>query len=279
MWSRPNFLAYSTKVRGFVDNPNFGGPLWNAQDIWLAPSVAAPSVTSFTPDHGTNGTSVTIAGSGLTGATAVSFGGTPAASYSVDSDTQITATVGAGSPTGQISVTGPGGTDVANGLFYTPPTVGGFSPAPAAERATVTVTGTSFTGATQVKLGGVSVPFSVISNTRLTFTVPVGSAGGAIQVTAPAGSGTSGSSLTIQPPPAITSFGPGSGPVGTPVTITGTNLGGTVGVQLGSVVTVPTSVGATSVTFTVPPGAVTGTIKVLTTSGAATSAGTFTVTG
>ena len=68
-------------------------------------------------------------------------------------------------------------------------------------------------------------------------------------------------------------------PVGTSVTITGTNLDGTVGVMLGSVVTVPTSVGPTSVTFTVPPGAASGTVKVLTTSGSATSADTFTVTG
>ena len=176
-------------------------------------------------------------------------------------------------------MTAPGGTTASSALFYLPPSIGGFGPPNAAARATVTVTGTSFAGATQVKLGGANVNFSVTSNTTLTFTVPVGSAGGAIQVIAPGGSATSGGSLVILPPPAISSISPASGPVGTTVTITGTNLGGTVGVMLGSVVTVPTSVSGSSVTFTIPPGAASGHVKVLTTSGSATSTDTFTVTG
>ena len=249
-----------------------------SQDFLLT-SMAAPVIASLSPTHGTVGTSVTITGSGFAGATAVAFGGTAASGFTVGSDTSITATVAAGTSTGPVSVTAPGGTTTSSALFYLPPTVGGFSPTNAAERGTVTVTGTNLVGATQVKLGGVSVPFSATSNTRLTFTVPVGSAGGAIQVIAPGGSATSGSSVTILAPPAISSISPGTGPVGTTVTITGTNLGGTVGVMLGSVVTVPTSVSPTSVTFTLPPGAASGHVKVLTTSGSATSTDTFTVTG
>ncbi len=57
------------------------------------------------------GTSVTIAGSGFTGATDVSFGGTPAASYTVDGDAQITATSPAhAAATVDVTVTAPGGT-------------------------------------------------------------------------------------------------------------------------------------------------------------------------
>jgi ABC-type transport system substrate-binding protein len=279
LWSRPDFLDYSTKVRGFVDNPNFDGPLWNAQDIWLAPSVAAPVISSFSPSQGTTGTSVTISGSGLTGATAVSFGGTAAQSYTVDTATQITAIVAAGTPTGTISVTGPGGTTTTSGLFYTPPTISGFTPSSAAAHATVTVTGTSFTGATAVKLDGTSVPFTVASNTRITFTVPSGATDGTIQVTAPAGVATSAGTLSIIPPPAVTGISPGTGPVGTPVTIAGTNLDHTVGVQIGGILTVPTSVSTTQVVFSIPPGAVTGTIKILATNGSASSVDTFIVTG
>ena len=54
---------------------------------------AAPSLSGFSPTVGTTGTSVTIAGSSFTGATAVTFGGTAAQSFSVDSDTQVTAVV------------------------------------------------------------------------------------------------------------------------------------------------------------------------------------------
>jgi uncharacterized protein (TIGR03437 family) len=58
-----------------------------------------------------------LTGTNLTGATAVSFGGTPATSFSVDSDTQITAITPADAA-GAILVTvaTPGGT--SNGVSY-----------------------------------------------------------------------------------------------------------------------------------------------------------------
>jgi hypothetical protein len=84
---------------------------------------------------------------------------------------------------------------------------------------------------------------------------------------------------TSGPAPTIASFDPTSGPVGTSVTIAGANLDGTVGVQLGRVIAVPSAVSATTVVFVVPGGAATGPIKVLARSGSATSTGTFTVTG
>ncbi len=53
----------------------------------------APSVTSVSPASGpaTGGTTVTITGAGFTGALAVNFGASPAAGFTVNSDTQITA--------------------------------------------------------------------------------------------------------------------------------------------------------------------------------------------
>lgn len=72
----------------------------------------APAITSFNPSQGDTGTTVTINGSNFTGATAVSFGGTAASSFTVVSDSQITATVGSGA-SGFIAVTGPGGTGVS----------------------------------------------------------------------------------------------------------------------------------------------------------------------
>lgn len=60
---------------------------------------------------------------------------------------------------------------------------------------TVTVTGTNFTGATAVTVGGTSVPsFSVVDNNTLTF--PAIAATGVIAITAPTGTGTSASSYT-----------------------------------------------------------------------------------
>lgn len=70
----------------------------------------APTLTTFAPTNGCTSTGVVvITGTDLDGATAVTIGGTPVASYVVNSATQITATVGAGT-TGVISVTTPFGT-------------------------------------------------------------------------------------------------------------------------------------------------------------------------
>ena len=76
-----------------------------------------PTITSFTPTSGATGTTVTITGTNFTDATAVSFGGTAAASFNVVSATQITAVVGSGA-SGSVSVTTPGGTATEIGFIY-----------------------------------------------------------------------------------------------------------------------------------------------------------------
>jgi hypothetical protein len=70
-----------------------------------------PAITSLSPNSGpaAGGTVVTITGANFIGATAVSFGGT-AASFTVNSATQITATSPAGSGIVDIRVTSPNGT-------------------------------------------------------------------------------------------------------------------------------------------------------------------------
>lgn len=76
----------------------------------------APTISAFSPSSGGVGTSVTISGSGFTGATAVAFNGTNA-SFTVDSDTQVTATVPVGATSGPISITTPGGTATSGRHF------------------------------------------------------------------------------------------------------------------------------------------------------------------
>jgi hypothetical protein len=67
---------------------------------------APPSVSSISPTAGpsSGGTAVTIAGADFADVSAVDFGGNPAASYSVDSESQIVATSPAASP-GPVDVT------------------------------------------------------------------------------------------------------------------------------------------------------------------------------
>jgi uncharacterized repeat protein (TIGR03803 family) len=75
-----------------------------------------PTISSFAPTSGPVGTKVTITGSGFIGATKVTFGGVKAISYTVDSGTQITATVPTGAKKGNIAVTTPGGS-ASKGTF------------------------------------------------------------------------------------------------------------------------------------------------------------------
>ncbi|WP_230432433.1 putative Ig domain-containing protein [Plesiomonas shigelloides] len=89
---------------------------------------SSPSITNISPTSGssTGGTSVTLTGTNFTGATRVRFGDTAAAGYTVDSQTQITATTpvhSAGSVS--VSVTTPSGTATqTNGFTYVaPPTL------------------------------------------------------------------------------------------------------------------------------------------------------------
>jgi hypothetical protein len=66
-------------------------------------------VISSIPSSGTVGTAIVIIGENFTGATGVAFNGV-AASFTVNSPTQISATVPAGATSGPIAVTTPGGT-------------------------------------------------------------------------------------------------------------------------------------------------------------------------
>jgi plastocyanin len=80
-------------------------------------AFSPPTITSFSPVSGPVGTVVTINGTHFTGATGVSFGGTAAAGFAVNSDSRITATVDAGTSTGPIAVQTPGGNAVSTGSF------------------------------------------------------------------------------------------------------------------------------------------------------------------
>jgi uncharacterized repeat protein (TIGR03803 family) len=80
-----------------------------------------PQVLSFLPPSGAVGSNVVITGQSLTGASAVSFGGVLATSFTVNSDTQITATVPTGAATGDIAVRTPGGRGQSAAAFTVTP--------------------------------------------------------------------------------------------------------------------------------------------------------------
>jgi photosystem II stability/assembly factor-like uncharacterized protein len=262
-----------------------GGTGASASSFTVTSITPVPAITGFSPTSGPVSTSVTVTGTGFTGATAVTFGGTAAISYSVVSDTQITTAVPAGATSGTISVTTPGGTGASASSFTvttaTPgPTITGFSPTSGPLGTTVTLTGTHLSGSSSVKFHGVSASYTVISDTRITTAVPAGATSGTISVTTPGGTAASASSFTVTtvtPVPTISSFSPIAGPVGTMVTLAGTHLTGATAVKFNGVSASYNVVDDTEITTTVPVAA-SGKISVTTAGGTVTSGDVFTVT-
>jgi hypothetical protein len=143
----------------------------------------------------------------------------------------------------------------------------------------VTLTGSGFTGTTAVEFNGVSDPgFSVISDTQIQASVLPGATTGPISVTNAAGTGTSTTDFVVTSAPTITTFTPSEGPVGTLVTLTGTNFSGAFEVAFNGVSDPGFSlISDTQIQASVPPGATTGPISVTNADGTGTSADDFTV--
>lgn len=157
------------------------------------------------------------------------------------------------------------------------PTVSSFSPLSGVQGTQVTVTGTGFTGATAVRFAGTpGTGLTVLSDTSVRAAVPAGALTGPVSVVTPGGTGASSTSFKVQP--RITSFSPTSGPPGTVVTVTGTALTTPTAVRLAGQTTSFSGGSFTSLSFTVPAGAVSGTVAVTTAGGTHTSASSFTVT-
>jgi predicted extracellular nuclease len=81
-------------------------------------TVAAPLTSlSFSPGAAPAGAPVTISGAHFTGATSVRFNGVPA-SFTVNSDSQITAIVPSFATSGAVTVTTPAGTVTSTTSFF-----------------------------------------------------------------------------------------------------------------------------------------------------------------
>jgi hypothetical protein len=250
-------------------------------------SAPVPSVTGLSPSSGTNagGTSVTITGSGFTGASAVYFGSVAATSFSVTSDTQITATSPA-EPAGTVDIIvqtpygGASATSSADNFTFVGavPSVTGVTPAagPTGGGNSVAITGTGFTGATQVSFGGTAAAeFRVNSDTSITAGTPAHAAGSVdVTVTAPGGTSpaVTADHFTFAAAPTVTAVSPNNGPAsgGTQVTLTGTGFTGATQVSFGGTTAYFTVLSDTSISCTSPAHAA-GTVDITVTGPGGTS--------
>jgi len=219
-WYGPEGAENGDKCRTFNATTEYGTPLGTAPDgahynqvingdlYWYQQEwsnegskclqrralAGTPTVTKVTPKTGpaTGATSVTITGTNLTGATAVEFGATPAAKFTVTSSTSITATSPAhAAGLVDVTVTTAGGTSAISlkDHYKFTPLVTSVSPTsgPAAGGTTVTVSGSGFalgSSATKIKFGAAaSKAVNCASSTQCTAVSPKHEAG-TVHVTA-----------------------------------------------------------------------------------------------
>ena len=110
----PAIANQAAVLVGFKFHSSFGDNMF-MDNVSITPTPTV--VSSFTPTTLCSGnlpSTVTITGNMFTGATDVKFNGTSATSFTVDSNTQITATVPAGVTTGTVEVVGVNNTGVSS---------------------------------------------------------------------------------------------------------------------------------------------------------------------
>ncbi|GEO05980.1 hypothetical protein AAE02nite_36440 [Adhaeribacter aerolatus] len=249
--------------------------------------IFAPANITINPTAGMIGSTVIINGSNLWNTSEVAFNGpldgngNPTlvqASWSRVSDNEVTAIVPANATTGRIRVSTAAGFAESSTFTVNPqpaPTITGFNPAQGKVGTSVTITGTNFKGATVVQFGSVGASINVNTDgTEITTTVPSNASTGKIFIKTPGGEVTSTTDFEVLQNPVISSISPNNGPVGSTVTIYGSNfVNGNTTVYFYK--DALNSVKATSITFVdageikavVPAGAVTGPIKVETKNG------------
>ncbi|MCA6516180.1 MAG: IPT/TIG domain-containing protein, partial [Chitinophagaceae bacterium] len=201
-----------------------------------------------------------------------------------------TGAVGEGEQGRSVSISADGNTAIVGGYrdnnyvgaawvyTYLPPapTITSFTPTSAAAGAIISITGTNFNNTSAITLGGTPVTsFTVVSSTSIVATVGAG-ATGAVSLTTPGGSA-SLAGFTFIPAPTITSFSSTSGPIGSLVTINGTNLSNPTGITIGGASAIPISNDGTTLVAMVMPGATTGGVSVTTLGGTANGSGSFIV--
>lgn len=259
--------------------------------VVLPGTTPAHSITGITPTSGQAGTVVTITGVNFDPTPAnnvVKFNGLTAVVNTANATT-LTAVAPVGGTTGLVSVTinditanGPTFTYVDN----TPvPTITNYDPNQGFVGDVVAIVGTNFSNVVTgniVKFNGVSAVVSQASATLLKVTVPLGATTGPITVTVGTKTATGPTFTILDNSPTITGFTPGSGPVGTPVTITGTNFGtdpAAALIMFNGVLAPTQQITPTSLITVVPVGATTGKITVTVLAKTGTSINNFIVNG
>lgn len=249
-----------------------GGSATSAQVFTIQ---SAPSIASFTPASAVQGATITLSGSGFVGAQATVNG--TAATISSVTTTSLKIVVPAGATSGPIVVTNAAGSSTSATNLLIKPSISSFTPVVGGVGGSVIISGGGFTGATSVKFGTKAAVFTVVSDGSINTIVPTAAVTAKISVTTPVAAVSSTSVFTVSSIPVVSGLSPSAASEGSTITLTGSNFAGATAVRFNGTAASFTLSSNTSITATVPEGASSGPISVLTAAGTGTSAASFTV--
>jgi hypothetical protein len=231
-----------------------------------------PTIFSFTPAAGTEGSTVVITGRNFAAIPAdniVTFNGV-AAVVSQASRTELTVVVPSGATTGKITIATNGKTATSATDFIVDPlapTITVIAPDKGDIGTVVELTGTGFKAGSEVYFGTIkATEVTIVSATKITVKVPAGATTGKIRVLNNSFEALSPVDFYVKP--SITSFTPTAGSAGDVVEITGTNFSTVAGeniVRFGTLTVAAadvTVIDGTKLSVTVPAGVVTSKIEV-----------------
>lgn len=230
--------------------------------------LAPPTLTSFTPANGLQGSTVVITGTGFSSITTVSVNDVNAPAFTVNSTTQITVTIPASATSGKIKVTNTLGTATSVNTFYVTPFISAINPTSGAAGSTLTITGTNLAAAT-IKFNSTSVTPATNTNTSITVIVP-SIASGSVNITVVNLGGTSNSkTFTVTSPVVLNEIVATANITGQLILLKGSNLLGATKVYFGNVAADIYTNTSTVVTSIIPASLAVGnyTVTVVTSNG------------
>lgn len=284
----PLFMQVKTHVEGnAITNQDW-------VNIVVTQPAAAPTITSISGTSGKSGQAIDIVGTNLAdalGATTVSL--YTAATTKVAAITTAVTVIAASSDGTRITVKSPyktqkgyfkvttgAGTAVSATAFSSStsitskPVITFPSSLVKEVGSTLVLSGTNLGSATSMKIGAVTLPFTVINASSVSVTIPDSVVSGSTLSATNAGGTVATTKLVFQAPVVTTATA--SGRVGATVTVTGKNLKATA-IAFGGNKTAKAIVNdGSTLTFLVPTGALTGAIKI-TTGGGVVYTNSFTV--
>jgi uncharacterized repeat protein (TIGR01451 family) len=249
-------------------------------DYTLISFQVTPRISGFTPTRGVLGEEVIINGFNLSNinnldlAPLVYFNGVLAQVF-VGGDTQLTAKVPPGATTGPITVETLASYHTSPALFYLPPIIQSFSPARAKVGEVLTLKGINFIGASLVRIGGATATILSAQLQEATVIVPAGALDGTLFIETPGGAFFSDPASPFLLLPKIESFDPPGGAIGSVISINGTGLAKATQAYFGDKAAAISEKSALLAKCTVPLGATSGPISIVTSNGTNTSSAVF----